>query len=336
MPEPAEKQNVKIMPTPEEIIQKAAASATDKDRKIVSELTKPGQKWGSREVEITPGIAGLILLHHNGINRGLRLSTARRYRRIMERGHWKRNKDTIAFDITGKLRDGQHRLIAVAWLGMPVHIGVTVGEDVDAAEHYDYGEARTPASLLEMKGITQPKLRPAIIKEAIAYQRKRETGKSPTLDRYEIVKAVQDHGTTLDTAINLALNSREKPPDQGASFEPCLKERDAGAVAFLMLTGGWRSAEVTSFLNALQRGVGEGENHPIERCASMLLADLRSKQKAGMRAAQKISLVLEVAILNASNKRKTLRIPKPTSLAPFERPSDLPEDLVGSGISLAG
>lgn len=321
--------------TYEEVVMRVAATAAQEDKELVARVSKPGQVQHVLFLAITPAAAALILRDNNGINRTFVMAAALKYARIMQRGDWRCNKDTIAFDTTGKLRDGQHRLWAIASGAGTIRIGVTLGESVDAAEHYDGGSPRAAADILDMKGIEDSALRATVIKHAINYQQRLETGKSQSLDREQIVALAEQHGSTLAPAIALARRSREKPHNAGASWTPCLVLRDAATVAYLMLCGGWGTAEVGSFLSEFQLGQGSGEDSPILRGASILIKDASSKAKGGLGSVQRASLTLTVARLWATKTRQTLRAPKSKELAPYQRPEELPLDPIGNGMPLA-
>jgi hypothetical protein len=324
------------VPTTDELIEKAAASASVSDQSMVTKLTQKDMDQEVVWITLTPGAAGLLLRDHNGSNREFKPGKANEYARVMKRGGWQRNKETMAMDVTGALRDGQNRCLAVLIADSDIEIGVMLGETVTAPRYYDGGQPRSAGDILHMGGIDDPALRARIVKTAANYEQRLRTGKSTKMDRTEQVEHAEKHGTTLATAIGLARRSREKPEGQSPSFEPCLDEIEAATVAFLALGGGWTAPEIGSFLAELQLGVGEGENHPIEQAATRLIDDSRNKtRKRTMNRNQRLSLTFEALNLRASNKRKRLAIPKPKALASFDRPANLAADLLGDGMPLA-
>lgn len=325
-----------------ETVASAAAAATPEDHALVARLTKPipgvVQALHSETVMITPGAAGLILRDHNGINRSLRDHLARKYQRALERGAWSLTAEGPKFDVNGKLRDSQHRLYGVVLSGRAVELYVTTGDAVDSAAHYDGGTSRTAADILVMKkGMDErtAKIRWYVIRSAVAYMDHAEHRKPRSLDRDEIVDLAERHAATLAPAINLAERSLQTPAGMPASYEPCLSERDAALVAYLMLSGGWSTAIVGSFLAEFQLGTGEGENNPIVRGAEILLADRARNAAKGLKALQRVGLSIEVAGLWATNRRKAFRsAPKMTNLPSPTPPEGLAADLIGGGMPL--
>ncbi len=75
---------------------------------------------------ITPEIAQAMLATTRR-NRGLSKATVRRYTADMRRGHWLINSDAIAFDDTGALTNGQHRLSAVIASGATIQALIVRG-----------------------------------------------------------------------------------------------------------------------------------------------------------------------------------------------------------------
>lgn len=66
---------------------------------------------------ITPQIAEAYLSKNDDKNRGIRFGSLKEYVRCMEEGSWQLTHQAIAFDCTGKLIDGQHRLRAIVKSG---------------------------------------------------------------------------------------------------------------------------------------------------------------------------------------------------------------------------
>ncbi|MGH6636954.1 MAG: hypothetical protein ACRED0_12775, partial [Gammaproteobacteria bacterium] len=232
--------------------------------------------------------------------------------------------------------DGQHRFLGLAIHGAPVRFGVQFGEAVEARDTYDAGNPRSAADILHMHGASDVSIRQAVIKTAVNYQQKLNKDRAPVvpLDRAQIVEQAELHAQNLARAIGQAKSSMEKPESQAmpASYECCLNLNTAASVGFLMLSGGWSLSEVGSFLSTFQLGIGEGENHPIEQGASLLLRDRRAKARRGMTTNQKIALSLHCNYLWREKKRQALRVPK--DLVSYQRPDDLPPDPIGDGIPL--
>lgn len=99
---------------------------------------------------ITPELAAKYLEKNAG-NRSISRKAVEKYKRIIAAGQWKLNGEPIAFYKSGTLKNGQHRLTAIAegttgvWM---IVVRNVADEDVIA----DRGVARTVGNILEMAG----------------------------------------------------------------------------------------------------------------------------------------------------------------------------------------
>lgn len=91
---------------------------------------------------ITPEIARRYLETSAG-NRHVRPTNVAALAGAMRRGEWKVSHQGIAFDSSGSLRDGHHRLSAVIESGVSVPMMVTRGLSPEATEVMDIGAKRT-------------------------------------------------------------------------------------------------------------------------------------------------------------------------------------------------
>jgi hypothetical protein len=104
------------------------------------------------EVEkITPDQAAKYLAH-NRRNRRLSPTVVRNYARDMAAGRWRLTSEPIAFNASGDLDNGQHRLEAVRVAGVPVEFAVVRNASPDQFEAIDQGYKRTTAQVLAMDG----------------------------------------------------------------------------------------------------------------------------------------------------------------------------------------
>jgi hypothetical protein len=101
---------------------------------------------------ITPEIARRWLAANYG-NRELTPSHAEVLVRAMKRGEWGLGWDGIAFDVDGRLLNGQHRLAAVALSGVAQRFVIARGWPKNSAEYNDHGKKRTLSEILQMRGV---------------------------------------------------------------------------------------------------------------------------------------------------------------------------------------
>lgn len=108
---------------------------------------------GFERVHVTQRMA-LAMLSLNIGNRRLSRTWIQRLRRILLEGRYKENSPQVpSFDTNGYLRDGQHRLLAIAETGVAVAIWVAFGVDPDVFPTLDVGIRRSGAQFLELSGI---------------------------------------------------------------------------------------------------------------------------------------------------------------------------------------
>ena len=127
---------------------------------------------------ITPHIAGLYLKFNNN-NRPLRKTHIRELASDIMEGNWQVTHQGIAFDITGRLIDGQHRLHAIIEAGVPIQISVTRGCSASSFSILDRGSNRSPSDILGW---------PKKITEVIALALRITTGTNPTVSNIKLME----------------------------------------------------------------------------------------------------------------------------------------------------
>ncbi len=98
---------------------------------------------------VTPELA-VKWLEGNTHNREIRPALVERYARMMANGRWVLNGESIIFDVTGKLLDGQHRLWACFESKTPFETVVITDVDPDAFLTIDQGAKRTAGDALHV------------------------------------------------------------------------------------------------------------------------------------------------------------------------------------------
>ncbi|AMS04627.1 hypothetical protein DUY81_08605 [Acidipropionibacterium acidipropionici] len=105
----------------------------------------------SQIVTVTPKTAE-AWLSRNTSNRAISSSQVKQYCADMAQGRWLFTGQAIVFDRDGVLRDGQHRLLAQARLGLTIDWNVITGTDPAAQDVIDIGRVRTIANQLQLHG----------------------------------------------------------------------------------------------------------------------------------------------------------------------------------------
>lgn len=106
-------------------------------------------------VEVTPEKANAVLEHCNMDNRRVRQTKVAEYSRYMKRGDWM-VRGTIEFLDSGRLHDGQHRLLAVVDSGVPSKFLVQVLPEqvaAKASQFTDIGVSRNLGDYLHFHGV---------------------------------------------------------------------------------------------------------------------------------------------------------------------------------------
>jgi len=105
-------------------------------------------------VMVTPDMAENWLVDNTVNYRRLDEKRAVRLGVVMERGDWEFNGASIKFGSDGRLRDGQHRLLACTLSGTPFETLVLWGIDEDV--ELDRGKRRNLADELRRMGVVNP------------------------------------------------------------------------------------------------------------------------------------------------------------------------------------
>lgn len=101
---------------------------------------------------ITPSIAK-AWLENNDLNRSLKRLHIDELARDIGRSQWMTTGETIKFDDTGKLIDGQHRLLACIKADKPFPTYVIYGLPPAVKNVIDTGKKRSNSDILAMQGI---------------------------------------------------------------------------------------------------------------------------------------------------------------------------------------
>lgn len=102
-------------------------------------------------IHVTPEIAQ-EWLRRNHSNRAIRPINLRKYKSSMERGEWRDTGETVKFSRTGRLLDGQHRLLAICETGVKLRLCVATGIADEAFDSLDAGASRTAPDMLTVLG----------------------------------------------------------------------------------------------------------------------------------------------------------------------------------------
>jgi len=118
-----------------------------------------------RAIVLTPELAKLFLEHSKNFrNRHIRALHLSKIVRAIENGEWKINHQGLAFDIDGKLIDGQHRCHAVVKSGKSVPVLCFYNVPHDSFKTVDDMAKRNQADRFYCEGISDPCTVAALVK----------------------------------------------------------------------------------------------------------------------------------------------------------------------------
>jgi hypothetical protein len=104
---------------------------------------------------VSPEMAD-VWLKNKAVNRTVKQGRVDQYARDMVAGEWKLTGEPVKFDMSQKLIDGQHRLLAIIKADTSVALFVARNLPDDVQPYLDSGTARTAADELSMRGESDP------------------------------------------------------------------------------------------------------------------------------------------------------------------------------------
>lgn len=120
-------------------------------------------------VKVSPQIAALWLQNNHG-NRHIRKSHVAALAADMKNGRWHTSPDAIAFDTTGRLINGQHRLTAIVESGTSADMIVMWGATAGTYAITDDGQKRTFADHLRHLGHTDTTHLAAVVHAVLCWE----------------------------------------------------------------------------------------------------------------------------------------------------------------------
>lgn len=171
-------------------------------------MAKVEAKVEARVEAVTPLVAQ-AWLGKNDKNRNLRERVVAAYARDMKNGAWRLTGEAVKFSETGRLLDGQHRLLAVVQAGVDVNMLVVRGLPDDTQTVMDSGARRTASDALRLRDEPNYSTLAAAARLAILF-----TSDGPgvdtggiTITHTEILDFINTH-KDLPVAVELALRFR--------------------------------------------------------------------------------------------------------------------------------
>lgn len=261
-------------------------------------------KLPTGRVQITGEIAR-AMLEQNTSNRPVSRREVERLKRILEYGKWRYNGEAIKFDKTGHLKDGQHRLTAIAESNIPAELLVVRDLDAEAFTTLDQGRKRTGGDVLFMRGVKR--YNAASVACAAVYR----ILKNRTI--YGAVDPIPAYG--IDEII-------DRHPGLVASLEYCAplhRQGDAGIIGlgylaafhYIMETLFDQPEKAATFVEGITMGTGLDEGSAILQFRRRVLHTGRRRDV--MHAQAKTALLSKVAGLHLAGTEVKYLTQPPTS-----------------------
>ena len=133
-------------------------------------MAETTQSIGAKLTTVTPELAEQLLQRNTG-NRKLEAARVKQYAADIERGDWALNGEAIKVSVSGRILDGQHRLMAVIEASKSIESILITGLADEAQETMDQGKARSLGDLLRMRGESNYSTLAAVVKTINVYQR---------------------------------------------------------------------------------------------------------------------------------------------------------------------
>jgi hypothetical protein len=203
--------------------------------------------------KITPGRAA-ELLDANTANRPVSKAVVRSFAEAMRRGEWMVTHQGIAFDVTGALVDGQHRLAAIIEADVPVELTVFTEVGEGTFDVLDTGKRRTAADVLAIDGEKSSTMLAAMVRTVWLYHNRPElnwSGGAAAVSNHQIVHTLTAHPKLRDY---LTVG------EQIAAATGMIKSA-AGAASYLAAQANKR-ADLTAWYDGLIDGAGLARSDP--------------------------------------------------------------------------
>jgi hypothetical protein len=229
------------------------------------------QHLNSGFMDITPKIANEFL-DMNIHNRDVTPKNLKRYKHAMSQNRWKINGDSIRFTKSGRMIDGQHRLLSIIQTGTTQKILVVTGLDEDVIDTIDTGKNRSASDVLKMSKIDNHTGVASLARKIIIYF----NGKLPFANS----ASKGSFNTVIDNDEILAFTiaNQAQMNDlvlKGLKYQKRFKKLNSGDVSFLYYLFQMKSSKAAEdFFDLLSTGLSTDPCHPIIVLRNKLINDV--------------------------------------------------------------
>jgi hypothetical protein len=243
------------------------------------------QAVNSYVVEVSPALAG-SWLKFNVNNRVPSKSKIRRFQASMKAGKWMITGETVKFSVSGRLLDGQSRLLAIIQAGVTVPLEVRGGLPDVAQASMDCGELRRGSHTLEMMGEANVIALAAALKLAWLHEKGWlgvvPFGESRVIENREFAPLLERH-QGIKASVGWVMESADK----------LKRVMQASEAAFFHYELGNACAETRdAFFEALIEGTGLTKVSPVWHLREWLLANRKDSLTKELRMERRAMILL--------------------------------------------
>ena len=207
----------------------------------------------SRVQTITPAKAAEMLAA-NSTNRPLSRTVVRSFAEAMRRGEWVITHQGIAFDTSGVLVDGQHRLAAIIDADLPVDMTVFTEVDEGTFDVLDTGKRRNAADVLAIEGEKSSTMLAAMVRTVWLFENRPDlnwSGGAAAVTNHQIVQTLDAHPKLRDFV----------PVGEQVAAATGMIKSAAGAGSYLVSRASTRTV-LDKWLDGIIDGAGLGKQDP--------------------------------------------------------------------------
>jgi hypothetical protein len=235
-------------------------------------------------IRVAPPLAAAWLSLNKG-NRNPSKAKIRRFARSIAAGKWVLNGETIKFSATGRLLDGQSRLLAIIQANTPAVLEIRGGLADLSQQAMDIGEARKGTHTLEMLGEKYPSLVSSGLRMISRWETDTLSGNkfgvSSVLENQDIPALLAKH-SGLRSSVGWVVSS-------GHKIKHLLSQSEAAFFHYLFGLAHAKKRDV--FFTALADGIGLTPTSPAYHLRERLIAERSQAAKVSPR--DRLALVIK-------------------------------------------
>ena len=239
------------------------------------------------QVKVTPEIAASWLKLNSG-NRNPSKSKIRRFADSIRAGRWTLTGETIKFGASGRLLDGQSRLMAIQLAQVPAVLEIRAGLPDEAQKSMDIGEIRKGTHTLEMMGEKYPAVLAPALKMVFAWgnnalsECKSGSKTKTVMENFHITPLLEKH-KGLKSSVGWVMTEGEKI---SSLLQP-------STAAFFHYILGLADTDLRDkFFEALAQGEGLTKASPIYHLRERLMSDRMNKVQSARKREHRALVIL--------------------------------------------